>query len=204
MAGNQFDTIYHEHFSYLSLSAVERILKANGLSVFDVEEHTTHGGSLRVFAQRSDAGQQSRHSRVDALLDRESLAGMLDTAYYSDFQTKAENVKNGLLEFLLQAKRNGKSVAAYGAAAKGNTLMNFAGIRPDLISFVVDRNPAKQGKFMPGSRIPIWAETEITKRRPDYVVILPWNLSNEVMTQLDYIKGWGGQFVTAVPSLQVS
>jgi len=204
MAENQFDTIYHEHFSYLSLSAVERIFKANGLSVFDVEEHTTHGGSLRVFAQRSDTCQQSRHARVDALLDRESLAGMLNTAYYSDFQTKAENVKNGLLEFLLQAKRNGKSVAAYGAAAKGNTLMNFAGIRPDLISFVVDRNPAKQGKFMPGSRIPIWAETEITKRRPDYVVILPWNLRNEVMTQLDYIKGWGGQFVTAVPSLQVS
>ena len=204
MAENQFDTIYHEHFSYLSLCAVERIFKANGLSVFDVEEHTTHGGSLRVFAQRSDTGQQSRHARVDALLDRESLAGMLDIAYYSDFQTKAEQVKNGLLEFLLQAKRNGKSVAAYGAAAKGNTLMNFAGIRPDLISFVVDRNPAKQGKFMPGSRIPIWAETEITKRRPDYVVILPWNLRNEVMTQLDYIKGWGGQFVTAVPSLQVS
>jgi SAM-dependent methyltransferase len=204
MAENQFDTIYHEHFSYLSLCAVERIFKANGLSVFDVEEHTTHGGSLRVFAQRSDTGQQRRHARVDALLDRESLAGVLDTSYYSDFQTKAENVKNGLLEFLLQAKRNGKSVAAYGAAAKGNTLMNFAGIRPDLISFVVDRNPAKQGKFMPGSRIPIWAETEITKRRPDYVVILPWNLRNEVMTQLDYIKNWGGQFVTAVPSLQVS
>ena len=204
MAENQFDTIYHEHFSYLSLSAVERIFKANGLSVFDVEQHTTHGGSLRVFAQRSDTGQQSRNARVDALLDRESLAGMLNAAYYSDFQTKAEQVKNGLLVFLLQAKRNGKSVAAYGAAAKGNTLMNFAGIRPDLISFVVDRNPAKQGKFMPGSRIPIWAETEITKRRPDYVVILPWNLRNEVMTQLHYIKGWGGQFVTAVPSLQVS
>lgn len=204
MTENQFDTIYHEHFSYLSLSAVERIFNANGLSVFDVEEYTTHGGSLRVFAQRSDTGQQSRNPRVDALLDRESVAGMLSSAYYSDFQTKAEQVKNGLLEFLLQAKRNGKSVAAYGAAAKGNTLMNFAGVRPDLISFVVDRNPAKQGKFMPGSRIPIWAETEISKRRPDYVVILPWNLRNEVMAQLDYINGWGGQFVTAVPSLQVS
>jgi len=204
MAENQFDTIYHEHFSYLSLSAVERIFNANGLRVFDVEEHTTHGGSLRVFAQRSNTGQQSRNPRVDALLDRESVAGMLSSAYYSDFQTKAEQVKNGLLEFLLQAKRNGKSVAAYGAAAKGNTLLNFAGIRPDLISFVVDRNPAKQGKYMPGSRIPILAETEISKRRPDYVVILPWNLRNEVMAQLDYINGWGGQFVTAVPSLQVS
>ena len=203
IAENQFDTIYHEHFSYLSLSAVERIFKANGLSIFDVEEHTTHGGSLRVFAQHSDTGKQSRNASVDALLERESAAGMCSSTYYSDFQNKTEQVKNGLLEFLLHAKKNGKSVAAYGAAAKGNTLMNFAGVRPDLISFVVDRNPAKQGKYMPGSRIPILAETAITQRRPDYVVILPWNLRNEVMTQLDYIKAWGGKFVTAVPSLQV-
>ena len=200
---NQFDTIYHEHFSYLSLSAVERIFKANGLSVFDVQEHTTHGGSLRVFAQRSDTGKQSRNASVDALLQLESAAGMCSSAYYSDFQNKTEQVKNGLMEFLLQAKKKGKSVAAYGAAAKGNTLMNFAGVRPDLISFVVDRNPAKQGKYMPGSRIPILAETAITQRRPDYVVILPWNLRKEVMTQLDYINAWGGKFVTAVPSLQV-
>lgn len=203
IAENQFDTIYHEHFSYLSLSAVDRIFAANGLSVFDVEEYPTHGGSLRVFAQRSDTGQQARSPRVDALLARESQAGMLTAEYYSDFQRKTEQVKNGLLEFLLEAKRHGKKVAAYGAAAKGNTLMNFAGVRPDLISFVVDRNPAKQGKYMPGSRIPIVAEAVLREMRPDYVVILPWNLRNEVMQQLVYVQGWGGRLVTAVPALQV-
>lgn len=203
IAENQFDTIYHEHFSYLSLSAVDRIFSANGLSVFDVEEHPTHGGSLRVFAQRSDTGRQARNTRVDALLECESQAGMLSAEYYSDFQRKTEQVKNGFLEFLLEAKRHGKSVAAYGAAAKGNTLMNFAGVRPDLVSFVVDRNPAKQGKYMPGSRIPIVAEAVLREKRPDYVVILPWNLRNEVMQQLDYVQGWGGRLVTAVPTLQV-
>lgn len=203
VAENQFDTIYHEHFSYLSLSAVDRIFAANGLSVFDVEEHPTHGGSLRVFAQRSDTGQQARSPRVDVLLARESQAGMLTAEYYSDFQRKTEQVKNGLLEFLLEAKRHGKKVAAYGAAAKGNTLMNFAGVRPDLISFVVDRNPAKQGKYMPGSRIPIVAEAVLREKRPDYVVILPWNLRIEVMQQLGYVQEWGGRLVTAVPTLQV-
>ncbi len=203
IAENQFDTIYHEHFSYLSLSAVDRICAANGLSVFDVEEHPTHGGSLRVFAQRSDTGQQARSARVGALLEHESQTGVLSAEYYSDFQRKTEQVKNNLLEFLLEVKRHGKTVAAYGAAAKGNTLMNFAGVRPDLISFVVDRNPAKQGKYMPGSRIPIVAEAVLREKRPDYVVILPWNLRNEVMQQLDYVQGWGGRLVTAVPALQV-
>lgn len=203
IAENQFDTIYHEHFSYLSLSAVDRIFAANGLSVFDVEEHSTHGGSLRVFAQRSDTGRQARSARVDALLERESQAGMLSAEYYSDFQRKTEQVKDDLLEFLLEAKRHGKSVAAYGAAAKGNTLMNFAGVRPDLIPFVVDRNPAKQGKYMPGSRIPIVAEAVLREKHPDYVVILPWNLRNEVMQQLDYVQEWGGRLVTAVPTLQM-
>lgn len=203
IAENQFDTIYHEHFSYLSLSAVDRIFAANGLSVFDAEELPTHGGSLRVFAQRSDTGQQARSARVAALLERESQAGMLSAEYYSDFQRKTEQVKDNFLEFLLEAKRHGKRVAAYGAAAKGNTLMNFAGVRPDLISFVVDRNPAKQGKYMPGSRIPIVAEAVLREKRPDYVVILPWNLRNEVMQQLDYVQGWGGRLVTAVPALQV-
>lgn len=203
ITGNQFDTIYHEHFSYLSLSAVDRIFAANGLSVFDVEEHPTHGGSLRVFAQRSDTGLQARSPQIDALLARESQAGMLTAEYYSDFQRKTEQVKNGLLEFLLEAKRHGKKVAAYGAAAKGNTLMNFAGVRPDLVSFVVDRNPAKQGKYMPGSRIPIVAEAALREKRPDYVVILPWNLRIEVMQQLGYVQEWGGRLVTAVPTLQV-
>lgn len=201
---NQFDTIYHEHFSYLSLTAVNRIFSANGLSIFDVEEHPTHGGSLRVFAQRSDTGQQACSARVDELLQREAQVGMLVADYYAGFQAKTDQVKNDFLAFLLKAKRKGKTVAAYGAAAKGNTLMNYAGIRPDLISFVVDRNPAKQGKYMPGSRIPIMDENQLKDTTPDYVVILPWNLKAEVMQQLEYIRTWGGQFVTAVPEMRVA
>lgn len=203
IAKNQFDTIYHEHFSYLSLTAVNRIFTANGLTVFDVEEHPTHGGSLRVFAQRSDTGQHARSPRVDELLQHEALAGMLSDGYYTGFQTRTDQVKNDFLAFLLEAKREGKTVSAYGAAAKGNTLMNYAGIRPDLISFVVDRNPAKQGKYMPGSRIPIVDESRLRQENPDYVVILPWNLKAEVMKQLDYIRSWGGEYVTAVPHLEV-
>ena len=204
IAENQFDTIYHEHFSYLSLTAVNRIFAANGLNVFDVEEHPTHGGSLRVLAQRSDTGQQARSARVDELLQREAQAGMLSADYYTGFQGKTDQVKNDFLAFLLEAKRQGKTVAAYGAAAKGNTLMNYAGIRPDLISFVVDRNPAKQGKTMPGSRIPIVDESRLQQERPDYVVILPWYLKTEVMQQLEYIGAWGGRFVTAVPELRIA
>lgn len=201
---SQFDTIYHEHFSYLSLTAVDRIFSANGLSVFDVEEHPTHGGSLRVFAQRSDTGQLPRTAQVDKLLQREAQAGMLSADYYTGFQARTDRVKNDFLTFLLEAKHQGKTVAAYGAAAKGNTLMNYAGIRPDLISFVVDRNPAKQGKYMPGSRIPIVYEPRLQQEKPDYVVILPWNLKTEVMHQLDYVRTWGGQFATAVPELRIT
>jgi len=204
VAGNQFDTIYHEHYSYLSLSAVTRIFSANGLAVFDVEEHPTHGGSLRVFAQRSDTGKRQRNGRVDELLQREQHSGMLADDFYARFQQAAEGVKDAFLAFLLDAKKRGKSVAAYGAAAKGNTLMNFAGLRPDLIEFVVDRNPAKQGRYLPGSRIPIFAEAHLRERRPDYVVILPWNLRQEVVAQLAYIRDWGGRFVTAVPALEIS
>ncbi len=203
VAENQFDTIYHEHFSYLSLTAVERIFSANGLSVFDVEEHPTHGGSLRIFAQRSDTGQQARSTRVDELLQRETDAGMLTTSYYADFQDKTNRVKNDFIAFLLEARRRGKRVAAYGAAAKGNTLMNYAGIRPDLILFVADRNPAKQGKYMPGSRIPIMGEDRLREVKPDYIVVLPWNLKTEIVKQLDYMRSWGGRFVISVPHLEV-
>ena len=202
--GNQFDTIYHEHFSYLSLTAVQRIFAANGLSVFDVEEHPTHGGSIRVFAQRADTGSHPTSERVNQLLQQEEAAGMRSAAYYAGFQARAEKVKDDFVHFLVEAKRRGHAVAAYGAAAKGNTLMNFAGIRPDLIAFVADRNPAKQEKFMPGSRIPIVDEEHLRGKRPDYVVILPWNLRAEVMVQLAYIREWGGKFVTAVPTLEIS
>lgn len=203
IAENQFDTIYHEHFSYLSLTAMDRVFRANGLSIFDVEEHPTHGGSLRVFAQRSDLGNHAVSPRVDALLEVEREAGMLTVEYYTGFQSRTNRVKDNLVRFLLAAKLDGKTVAAYGAAAKGNTLMNYAGVRADLISFVVDRNPAKQGKFMPGSRIPIVDEGDLKRCKPDYVVILPWNLKAEVMQQLSYIQDWSGCFVTAVPSLQI-
>jgi len=200
---NQFDTIYHEHFSYLSLTAVNRILASNGLTVFEVEEHPTHGGSLRVFAQRSDTGQVPPSARVRELLQREKKGGILTATYYSGFQTAANKIKNDFLSFLLDAKRQGKTIAAYGAAAKGNTIINYAGIRPDLISFVVDRNPEKQGKYMPGSRIPIVAETRLQTTKPDFIVILPWNIKEEIMQQLVYIKSWGGQFVIAIPYLEV-
>jgi SAM-dependent methyltransferase len=201
---NQFDTAYHEHYSYLSLTAAERILARNGLSIFDVAELPTHGGSLRVFVQRSDSGAHPVSPAVAVLRQVEHDAGMAGAAFYSGFQAKAEKVKDDLLAFLIDAKRQGLKVGAYGAAAKGNTLLNFAGARSDLLPYVVDRNPAKQGRFMPGSRIPIVDEAFLKSRRPDRILILPWNLRQEVMEQLSYAREWGGRFVTAVPALAVS
>jgi SAM-dependent methyltransferase len=200
---NQFDTIYHEHYSYLSLTAVNRIFRSNGLAVFDVEEVATHGGSLRVFARHAGSNQPPISVVVAALLEREAAGGVTTAEYYSGFQAKADRVKNDFLAFLLDARRADKRVAAYGAAAKGNTLLNYAGVRPDLLSYVADLNPAKHGKFLPGSRIPIVGEDRIISDRPDWVVILPWNLNQELVKQLVYIRDWGGRFVTAVPKLTV-
>jgi SAM-dependent methyltransferase len=204
IAESQFDTIYHEHFSYLSLTTVNRIFAKNGLAICDVEEYPTHGGSLRVFAQRTDTGVRKRNARVDDLLQREAKAGVTDHKYYSGFQSKTDKIKDDFLRFLLDARRKGKKVVAYGAAAKGNTLINYAGVRPDLIPFVVDRNPAKQNKYMPGSRIPIVDEARLKEAKPDYIVILPWNIQAEVRRQLTYVKDWSGQFVVAVPQLMVA
>jgi SAM-dependent methyltransferase len=204
IAERQFDTIYHEHFSYLSLTTVDRIFTANGLTVFDVAELPTHGGSLRVFAQRSATGRRPRAAAVAKLLGREREAGLDHAGYYAGFQAVTDALKDEFVRFLVDAKRQGETVAAYGAAAKGNTLLNYAGIRPDLISFVVDRNPAKQGKFMPGSRIPIVDESHLRRVQPDTVVILPWNLKAEIVQQLAYVRAWGGKFVTAVPRLEVA
>jgi SAM-dependent methyltransferase len=200
---NQFDTIYHEHFSYLSLTALEKIFRHNGLAMFDVEELPTHGGSLRVFTQRAASGSHAVTDRIAQLLARESAAGLSSAAGYSGFQSRAEKVKDDLLTFLIEAKRAGKRVAAYGAAAKGNTLLNFAGVRRDLIAYVVDRNPAKQDRYMPGSRIPIVDEAKLLTERPDYVVILPWNLKSEVMDQLRGAGLSDTRFVTAVPALDI-
>ena len=202
VAENQFDTAYHEHYSYLSLIAVARIFETNGLQVFDVEELATHGGSLRVFAQRA-GGPRPVEGRVDALLARERAAGMETPAFHAGFQAAAERVKDELLAFLLDAKKRGLKVGAYGAAAKGNTLLNFAGVRPDLLPYVVDGNPAKVGKYMPGSRIPIVAEEVLRNDRPDRILILPWNLRDEIRSQLADTAGWGAEFVVAVPRLAI-
>jgi 2-polyprenyl-3-methyl-5-hydroxy-6-metoxy-1,4-benzoquinol methylase len=203
----QFDTLYHEHFSYLSLTAVQRVFSANGLTVFDVQELTTHGGSLRVWARRSDdlvsAQTPAEQARLARMLALEVDAGVKTADFYRNFQLQAIRIKTELLWFLIDALARGLKVAAYGAAAKGNTLLNFAGVRPDLLPYVVDRNPAKQGKFMPGSRIPIVDEAHLVADRPDHILILPWNLRHEVMTQLGYAKAWGAKFVTVVPALVI-
>ncbi|WP_167632343.1 class I SAM-dependent methyltransferase [Mariprofundus ferrooxydans] len=199
---NQFDTVYHEHYSYLSLYSVQRIFKRAGLVVYDVEQLPTHGGSLRVYGCHAEAGFEVC-AGVHALLAAELAAGMRDLDVYLGFQPKADRVKDDLLSFLIEQKRSGKTVAAYGAAAKGNTLLNYAGVKPDLMQFVCDAAAAKQSKFMPGSHIPILAPEAMGNRRPDFVVILPWNISEEVMRSNAFVRDWGGQFVTAVPELKV-
>jgi predicted TPR repeat methyltransferase len=200
---NQFDTIYHEHFSYLSLTAISTIFDKNGLEIFDVEEIPTHGGSLRVYAQKKGIGKHQISNNVSRILKQESDAGVKGKEYYFELQNNAEKIKNDLIDFLIEAHNKNQRIVGYGAAAKGNTLLNYAGIRPDLLPYVVDRNPAKQNKFMPGSRIPIVDESIIKEMRPEYVLILPWNLSEEVRQQLSYIREWDGKFVTAIPSLSV-
>jgi C-methyltransferase C-terminal domain/Putative zinc binding domain/Methyltransferase domain len=200
----QFDTIYHEHFSYLSLTAVNTIFKANGLSVFDVEEIATHGGSLRVFAQKSSTGKHALSPRVAAMLAREEALGMKTAAYYGKTQADAVKIKRDLLQFLLKAQEEGKTVAAYGAAAKGNTLLNYAGVRDDLVQFVIDLNPAKQNKFMPGSRIPMVGADVLDSAKPDYMLILPWNLEVEIKAQLAAKHEVTWQYVIAVPHLKIS
>lgn len=202
--GLQFDTIYHEHFSYLSMLAVDRIMRAAGLEPFAVEELPTHGGSLRVLAQRADTRARGADGSVDALLARERAAGLASAAPYAGFQAKAERIRDDLVTYLIEAKRDGRMVAAYGAAAKGNTLLNFAGVRPDLLRYVVDRNPAKQGKFMPGSRIPIVGPERLVEERPDDLLVLPWNLIAEIRGELAAILARGTRLVSAIPELAVS
>lgn len=197
----QFDTVYHEHFSYLSLLTVTRIFAQAGLRIFDVEELPTHGGSLRVYGCHK-AASHSIVTRAGDLLAEERARGMETGAFYEGFQTRAEAVKNGLLRFLLDAKHDGRTVAGYGAAAKGNTLLNFAGVKPDLLPFICDAAPSKQGKLTPGGHIPILPPEALTARRPDYVLILPWNIASEVKDQLAHLNDLGVQFVTAVPEVR--
>lgn len=198
----QFDTIYHEHYSYLSLLTVDQIATANGLQVFDVEQIPTHGGSLRVYAQRADTGTHPRQDSVAALMQQEQDAGMKTRAYYAAFQEEVYRIRNGLLRYLMDAKDQGLQVAAYGAAAKGNTFLNFCGVRSGLIDYVCDLAEAKQGKYMPGSRLPIYAPGKIDETRPDRILILPWNIKTEVAAQLQHVTDWGAKFVIAIPEIE--
>lgn len=200
---NQFDTIYHEHFSYLSFYTVQQIFRSQGLELFDVDELPTHGGSLRIYAKHAADTSKPIGPRVQAMLEKEAAKGMKSLAYYDHFQAKAHEVKYALTTFLIEQKKAGKKVAAYGAAAKGNTLLNYCGIRNDLIDFVVDANPNKQGKWLPASHIPVVAEAILKQQRPDYVLILPWNLREEITKQLSYIKEWDGSFVIPIPRLEI-
>ncbi|HEY0193834.1 MAG TPA: class I SAM-dependent methyltransferase [Kofleriaceae bacterium] len=199
---NQFDTIYHEHFSYLSLVTVERVFAHHGLRVFDVEELPTHGGSLRVIACRHGAAH-AQTGKVEALRAREVADGFTKLETYRGFARRVIDTKCALLEFLIGARREGKRVVGYGAPAKGNTLLNFCGVRQDLLEYTVDRNPYKQHRLLPGTRIPIRAPEEISRTKPDYVLILPWNLRHEITAQLAEIRGWGGKFVVPIPSVEI-
>ena len=198
---NQFDTIYHEHFSYFSLLSAERIFAKHGLQIFDVEELPTHGGSLRIYARL--ASKEPVSDNIFALRKNEADAGLSRLETYAAFGQKAEEIKRSLLEFLATAKHDGKRVAAYGAPAKGNTLLNYCGIGRDFIDFTVDRNPAKQNRFLPGTHLPVYAPEKLTDAKPDYVLILPWNIKDEIMDKMHHIRDWGGRFVVPIPKVEV-
>ena len=201
---NQFDTIYHEHFSYLSLHSVKSIFESEGLEIFDVQELTTHGGSLRIFVKHNSDMSKNIERSVDELLKKEKLLGVDSLDYYLNFQEKVNEIKYNFVEFLIEQKRNNKKVIGYGAAAKGNTLLNYCGIKGnDLIKFVVDKSPVKQNKFLPGSRIPVCDEKSISEYKPDYIIIFPWNLKSEIKNQLDYVKQWGCKMVVFVPEREI-
>jgi hypothetical protein len=203
MADNQFDTIYHEHFSYFSFITAEKIFAAHGLVLFDVEELLTHGGSLRIYARHQDDQSKPVSARMMELKNREVQAGFTQIEHYTSFAGQVEETKRKLLEFLILIKRQGKSIAGYGAPGKGNTLLNYCGVRTDFIDYTVDRNPYKQGKFLPGTHIPIFSPEKITETRPDYLFILPWNLKDEIVRQNSFIKEWGGQFIVPIPEVEV-
>ena len=203
MEGNQFDQIYHEHFSYFSFTTAIKIFAAHGLTTFDVEELATHGGSLRVYARHAEDSSKPVGERVGEMLSREAKGGVNELECYASFAEQVKETKRKLLAFFIKAKGEGKSVAGYGAPGKGNTLLNYCGIREDFLDFTVDRSPHKQGKFLPGTHIPILHPDKIRETRPDYVLILPWNLKNEIMAQVAYIRSWGGRFVVPIPEANV-
>jgi 2-polyprenyl-3-methyl-5-hydroxy-6-metoxy-1,4-benzoquinol methylase len=203
MAENQFDTIYHEHFSYFSLITAQQLFARHGLVLFDVEELSTHGGSLRIYGRHLEDGNKPIDARVPSLIARERAAGLGRIETYASFAEKVRETKRKLLEFLIGAKREGKTVVGYGAPAKGNTLLNYCGVRGDFLEYTVDRSPHKQDKFLPGTRIPVYSPDRIRETRPDYVLILPWNLKDEIFEQMGHIREWGGKFVVPIPEVQV-
>lgn len=203
MDGNQFDTIYHEHFSYFSLLTAEKIFAAHGLTVFDVEELPTHGGSLRLYLRHTEEETPSVTARVGRLRALEQERELDQLSGYRSFAAQVEKTKRDLLRFLIDAKEQGKSIAGYGAPGKGNTLLNYCGIRTDLLEYTVDRNPHKWGMFLPGTHIPVYAPERIAETQPDYVLILPWNLKEEIAAQLEYVRSWGGRLVIPIPEVQV-
>ncbi len=200
---NQFDTIYHEHYSYLSATAVSKVFAAHGLRLFDVEELPTHGGSLRIYACHDGNANRPQEARLNDLLAREQAVGVQDLAYYDSFTEKVKRTKRDVLKFLIATKEAGKTIVGYGAPAKGNTLLNYCGVRTDFLDYTVDLSPHKQGLYLPGVHIPIFAPERIRETKPDYVMILPWNLKDEIMQQMAYIRDWGGKFITAIPEVQV-
>jgi SAM-dependent methyltransferase len=203
LEGNQFDTIYHEHFSYFSFGTARRIFGRHGIELFDVEELATHGGSLRIYGRHRDGPGPAPSARVDALAAREAAAGMETLAPYLGFGARVERTKRRLLEFLVRAKDEGASIAGYGAPGKGNTLLNYCGIRTDFLDYTVDRNPYKHSRFTPGTHIPIHPPERLAETRPDYILILPWNLKDEIIAQLDYTRAWGASFVVPIPEVTV-
>ena len=203
MAMNQFDTIYHEHFSYFSLTTVNQVFAKHGLTIFDVEEISTHGGSLRIYACHADDRANRVTARLTALSTKESMQGFSALDHYLSFSEKARETKRALLEFLIRAKREGKSVVAYGAAAKASTLLNYCGVRCDFVDYLVDRSPYKKGHWLPGVHIPIYDPDHVKETKPDYVLILAWNLKEEIIKQMSYIRSWGGQFIVPIPEVRI-
>jgi hypothetical protein len=201
--GSEFDTIYHEHFSYFSLITVERAFVRHGLRIFDVEELPTHGGSLRIYATHAADPVEPVSPRLESLRAREKAAGLNRMERYLSFGERVKETKFRLLQFLIEARRAGKSVVGYGAPAKGNTLLNYCGIRSDFVEYTVDRSPYKQGRFLPGTHIPIHAPDRIRETKPDYLLILPWNLKDEIMSQMSHLRAWGGRFVVPIPDVTV-
>lgn len=203
MEETQFDTIYHEHFSYFSFLTVEKVFAAQGLTLFDVEELPTHGGSLRIYARHQEDSTKTISGRVHELKQQEKRAGYADIYHYLNFSEKVRAVKRNILDFLIKAKEKGKTIAGYGAPAKGNTLLNYCGIKTDFIDYTVDRNPYKQGHYLPGSHIPVEAPDKIKETKPDYLFVLAWNLKDEIMEQMSYIREWNGRFVIPIPKIKV-